>query len=87
MAISLTCPAFIDPPGPYASVQEWLAFRDELRRSGLPGIAPFIRAASATIARAAAWRAAFPAPLTPAHLQPPRSRSGPVGPASPAPAS
>ena len=51
MAISITCQALIDPPGYFASLQEWLDFRAELRRSGLPGIAPFLRAADAAIAR------------------------------------
>jgi hypothetical protein len=51
MAINPLCPALIDPPGPYASLQEWLAYRDDLRRSNLPGLAPFIREADANIAR------------------------------------
>jgi hypothetical protein len=44
-------PAFIDPPGPCAPTQEWRDYRDELRRSDLPGLGPFIREAAANIAR------------------------------------
>jgi hypothetical protein len=51
MAISSNCPAFVDEPSPYAPVEEWIEFRDDLLRSGLPGIAPFIREANRAIAR------------------------------------
>jgi hypothetical protein len=51
MAYNSKCPALIDPPGPYAPLQKWRDYRDELRRSDLPGLAPFIREADATIAR------------------------------------
>lgn len=50
-AISILCPAFIDPPGDYASIQEWRAYRDELLRSDLPAVDPFIREANRAIAR------------------------------------
>jgi hypothetical protein len=36
-------PALIDPPGPYASLEEWRNYREDLWRSDLPGLAPFIR--------------------------------------------
>jgi hypothetical protein len=45
-------PAFIDPPGPYAPLEEWLEYREPLRRLDVPGLAPFIREATANIARA-----------------------------------
>jgi hypothetical protein len=44
-------PAFIDPPGPFAPLEEWIVYRDELHRSGIPGIAPYIREADCHIAR------------------------------------
>jgi hypothetical protein len=44
-------PALIDPPGPYATREEWLEYRDDLRRSSLPGLGPFIREADRNIAR------------------------------------
>ena len=44
-------PAFIDPPGPFGTLQEWIEFRDSLQRSGIPHIAPFIREANREIAR------------------------------------
>ena len=43
--------AFIDPPGPYAPLQEWLDYRAELERSTLPNLGPFKREADAEIAR------------------------------------
>ena len=48
---SSLCPALIDPPGRWAVVEEWLAYRDELARSGIPNIAPFVREADMMIAR------------------------------------
>jgi hypothetical protein len=51
MAYNSKTPALIDPPGLYASLQEWLDYRDDLRRSNLPGLKPFIREADANIAR------------------------------------
>ena len=44
-------PALIDPPGPFASSEEWIEFRDDLRRLDVRGLAPFIREANANIAR------------------------------------
>ena len=44
--------ALIDPPSElYSSLDEWLQYRDDLRQSGIPGIAPFIREADVVIAR------------------------------------
>jgi hypothetical protein len=34
VAVNPLCPAFIDPPDPhYGSLDEWLAFREDLLRS------------------------------------------------------
>jgi hypothetical protein len=44
-------PAFIDPPSSYAPIEEWLAYRDDLARLDVPGLASFIREATANIAR------------------------------------
>jgi hypothetical protein len=42
--------AFIDPPDPvFGSLQEWAAYRAALRRSGLPGLEPFIAQADKII--------------------------------------
>jgi hypothetical protein len=51
VATSNICPAFIDPPGEYSPMEGWIKYRDELRRSGIPGIAPFVREAGVMIAR------------------------------------
>jgi hypothetical protein len=55
MAINPATPAFIDPPGPYATLQEWLDYREELRRMNVPATAvrlkPFIDEADENIAR------------------------------------
>jgi hypothetical protein len=51
MAYNSKTPALIDPPGPYAPLEEWINYRDELARSDLPGLAPFIREANANIGR------------------------------------
>lgn len=51
MAVNPEYKAFVDPPGPYASLQEWLDYRGDLRRLDVPGLAPFIREADANIAR------------------------------------
>jgi hypothetical protein len=32
MAVNSKCKAFVDPPGPYASLEEWLAYLEDLRR-------------------------------------------------------
>jgi hypothetical protein len=50
-AINPSCPAFIDPPGPYATLDEWLAYLADLQRLDVPGLRPFIREAEANIAR------------------------------------
>ena len=50
MAINPACPAFIDPPY-YGDFTEWLAFREALLRSDLPGVGVFIREADENIAR------------------------------------
>jgi hypothetical protein len=50
MAVNSKTPAFIDPPY-YGDLTEWLAYREELLRSDLPGLAPFIREADVNIAR------------------------------------
>jgi hypothetical protein len=44
-------PALIDPPGPFAPVEEWIEYRNELARSNIPGVAPYIREADREIAR------------------------------------
>jgi hypothetical protein len=51
MAVNSKCPALIDPPGPYAPLEEWIEYREGLRRMNVPGLAPFIRQAEAMIAR------------------------------------
>ena len=55
MAINPATPALIDPPGPYATLQEWLDYRQELRRMNVPatavGLKPFIDEADENIAR------------------------------------
>jgi hypothetical protein len=51
MAVNSKCPALIDPPAPDAPLAEWLDYREDLRRSGLPGLWPFVREADAIIAR------------------------------------
>ena len=53
MAVNPRCPAFIDPPGPYATLAEWISFRAELARMDVPGLGPFIREADRAIARLA----------------------------------
>jgi SPP1 gp7 family putative phage head morphogenesis protein len=50
-AQSAAVPALIDPPGPYASLEEWQQYRAELERMDVPGLAPFIRQADANVAR------------------------------------
>jgi hypothetical protein len=41
---------FIDPPDPvFGSLQEWAEYRAALRRSGLPGLEPFITQADKII--------------------------------------
>jgi hypothetical protein len=50
MAVNAATPAFIDPPY-YGTLQEWIAYRDDLRRWNLPGLKPFIREADANIRR------------------------------------
>jgi hypothetical protein len=52
-------PALIDEPGIYDTLETWLKFRaemEELQRSGMPHIGPFIRRADRTIARLRALR-------------------------------
>ena len=45
-------PALIDPPDPiYGSLAEWLEFRDDLLKSGIPHIEPFIAKANRIIKR------------------------------------
>jgi hypothetical protein len=45
-------PAFIDPPGAFASLEEWLRYRADLDALGdVPGIETFKREADAEIAR------------------------------------
>jgi hypothetical protein len=55
MAINPATPAFVDAPGPYATLKEWLAYREELRRINVPatavGLKPFIDEADENIAR------------------------------------
>jgi hypothetical protein len=55
MAVNPAAPAFIDPPGPYASLQEWIDYREELRRMNVPatavGLKPFLDEADDVIAR------------------------------------
>lgn len=43
--------ALIDPPGPYAPLQEWLDYRAELAASGLAALAPYLGEADRAIAR------------------------------------
>jgi hypothetical protein len=50
MAVNPLCPAFIDPPGPYASLDEWLTYREGLRRMTVPGLKPFLDEADEAIA-------------------------------------
>ena len=50
MAVNKLCPAFIDPPGPYASLDEWLTYREGLRRMTVPGLKPFLDEADEVIA-------------------------------------
>ena len=49
MATNPATPAFIDPPGPYATLKEWIDYREELRR--INGLKPFIDEADENIAR------------------------------------
>ena len=55
MATNPATPAFIDPPGPYATLDEWLVYREELRHMNVPatavGLKPFIDEADENIAR------------------------------------
>jgi hypothetical protein len=52
MAINPLCPAFIDPPDPhYGTLDEWLAYREDLRRMTVPGLKPFLDEADDVIAR------------------------------------
>ena len=51
MTRKFVVPALIDPPGPYAPLEEWLEYRAELARMDVPGLAPFIREANPYIAR------------------------------------
>jgi hypothetical protein len=47
-------PAFIDPPGPFASLEEWESFRVDLeqaQRNGLPHLGRLLREAAREIAR------------------------------------
>jgi hypothetical protein len=50
MAYSRLVPALIDPPGPYAPLEEGILFRDSLARLDVPGLRPFIREADRNIA-------------------------------------
>jgi len=49
-------PALIDPPGPYAPLSEWLAYRASLNRLKLPGLAPYKAQADRHIKRLRAAR-------------------------------
>ena len=50
VAVNSKCPAFIDPP--YGgSMSDWIAYRDDLLRSNLPGVEVFIAEADRMIAR------------------------------------
>jgi hypothetical protein len=46
-------PVLIDPPGPYAPLEEWVEYREELRRMDVPGLWRFIRQADAMLAAVA----------------------------------
>jgi hypothetical protein len=50
VAINSKCPAFIDPPY-WGDLQDWIDYREDLMRSDLPGVAPFVREADEYIAR------------------------------------
>jgi hypothetical protein len=48
--IRTVVPAFIDPP--YGGdLAEWIEYREDLRRSNLPGLEPFIHETDRVIAR------------------------------------
>ena len=44
-------PGLIDPPGEFAPLPEWLAYRAELDRLDWPGLAPYKASADRNIAR------------------------------------
>jgi hypothetical protein len=54
-------PGFIDPPGPFSPLSEWLEYRADLNRLDWPGLGPYKAQADRHIARLRAEKKDKPA--------------------------